>query len=133
MIFYTYKQYDLVMAKIQDLFGIASYGGLIHIAALFYNHFVVATLEIMFIWFIVESLLRLSSLNKPHTIAARLGQYTMFIYVLESVSSYIISGDFMNSILLSGIALVVLRMTLPLVIAYIFSFVPKIRLLLFGQ
>ncbi len=133
MIFYTYKQYDMVIAKIQGILGITSFGGLIHIAALFYNHFVVATLGIMFIWFLTEFLLNFKVLKNSLAAAAHLGKYTMFIYVLESLTSYIVSGDFMNNIFLSGIVLILVRMIFPLLIAYVFSFVPKLRLILFGQ
>lgn len=133
MIFYTCKQYDLVIAKVQDLLGITSFGGLIHIAALFYNHFVVAPLGIMFVWFIVESLSRLNALQKPTEVAAHVGRYTMFIYVLERLTAYVIVGDFMNNIFLSGIILILVRMAFPLAIAFILSFTPKLRLVLFGQ
>ena len=133
MIFFTYKQYDLVIAKIQSLLGITLYGGLIHMAALFYNHFIVAPLGIMFVWFIVDLLTQVDFLKKPITAVSYIGRYTMFIYVLEGMSSYIIAGNFANNILISGIILVIVRMTMPLAVAYILSFVPKLRLVLFGQ
>ena len=133
MIFYTYKQYDMVIAKIQNLLGITSFGGVIHIASLFYNHFVVAALGIMFIWFVVESLSRLRMLQKTTEAATCIGRYTMFIYVLESLTTYIATGNFMNNIFFSGVVLVFLRMALPIAAAYILSFVPKLRLVLFGQ
>ena len=133
MIFFTYKQYDLVIAKIQSLLGITSYGGLIHMAVLFYNHFIVAPLGIMFAWFIVDLLTQVNFLKKPITTVSYVGRYTMFIYVLEGMSSYIIAGNFANNMLISGIILVIIRMTIPLVVAYILSFVPKLRLILFGQ
>lgn len=133
MIFFTYKQYDLVIVKIQNLLGIASHGGLIHMVVLFYNHFIVAPLGIMFVWFIVDSLSRMSLLKTPMEKISYIGQYTMFIYVLERLTSYVVDGNFANNMLICGIILVIIRMTIPLIVAYILSFVPKLRLILFGQ
>ena len=133
MMFYTYKQYDLVIAKVQGLLGINSYGGLIHITALFYNHFVVATLGIMFIWFIIENITKINILKPVISKIAFIGQYTMFIYVLEPAVSYVVDGNFMNNTLLSGTLLVIIKMFCPLLIAYILSYIPKIRTFLFGQ
>lgn len=133
MRFYTFDQYNLVITKIQNLLGITSYGGMVHMVALFYNHFVVASLGIMFVWFFVELLSKLNTMQKPTEVVARVGRYTMFIYILEGLTSYVIDGNFMNNVFLSGILLVLVRMAFPLAIAYILSFMPKLRVVLFGQ
>ena len=133
MIFFTYKQYDFVIAKVQSMLGLNSCEDLIHIAALFYNRYVVAPLGIMFIWFIFDVLLQINFLKKPMEKISYMGQYTMFIYVLESAVSYFASGNFMNNILLSGVVLVVIRMICPLLVAHALLYFPKVRVILFGQ
>lgn len=133
MIFFTYKQYDLVIAKIQSLLGITSYGGLIHMVVLFYNHFIVAPLGIMFVWFIVDSFSRMSLLKTPMEKISYIGQYTMFIYVLEGMTSYVFDGNFTSNMLISGVLLLFIRLAFPLLIAYLLSYIPKVRVVLFGQ
>ncbi len=133
MVFFTYKQYDLVISKVQSALGISSFGGLIHIAALFYNHVVVAAFGIMFAWFIADVLSRADFLKRPIGKTAYIGRYTMFIYILEGITSYVIDGNFTNNMLISGLGLLFIRLAFPLLTAYILSYIPKVRVVLFGQ
>ena len=72
-------------------------------------------------------------MKKPVKIAAYIGQYTMFIYILEGMTSFFINGNFMNNMLISGLGLLFIRLAFPLLAAYLLSYIPKVRDILFGQ
>ncbi len=81
MIFFTYKQYDYLISKIQIFTNYKISSKFIHGILLFYNHFIVASLGICFICYSVKKFFNQNFLNKFKQLMAYIGRYTIYIYI----------------------------------------------------
>lgn len=132
MILYSHGEYALWSERVLGIFHLASFGKTIH-AGLLYNQYVVASLGICFVWYAVEKLVRSDRLKPAVRNFARIGKYTMYIYILEWILTFILPDSLFSPSLLNEFAVFIIIILVPLMIAEVLSKAPKINRVLFGQ
>jgi fucose 4-O-acetylase-like acetyltransferase len=123
MLFYSYKQYDLYAPyiNINNKF--------IKGTLLFYNHYIVAILGIMFSFSLVNSILKYKKLNIVKRYFSTIGKYTMQIYLLHD---YFFVNIFKN-VYIDGVISFILSLTVSLLISVFIARYKNINKILFGN
>lgn len=132
MILYSYGEYALWSERVLGIFHMGSFGKAIH-AGLLYNQYIVASLGICFVWYVVEKLVSADRSRPAVNIFAYVGKYTMYIYILDWVLKFILPHSLFRPSLPNEFAVFAIIMLVSLTVAEVMSHAPKISKVLFGQ
>lgn len=133
MYLYSYG-YDLWTVRIQNIPYIGASGKIMQAGLyMLYNHLIVPALGICFVWIIVEKIVRKNCFAPAVNALAYIGRYTIYIYFFDGFVHNFLPTSWFKPSLASELAVFAIATLIPLIIAKIMSYAPKISRILFGQ
>lgn len=130
MIIYTFKDHSVFISTMKWIIScVTTYNisnNILNIISVFYNHYLVAPLGMMFWGLILWRLYKLGILGNRFS---AIGRYTLSIYVMSSF----FNCHYFNIFIIDILTSIILGVFLPIIFEVIVKFFPNIHYILFGS